>query len=147
MTFSAEVQSAIVCEGIRQEINNKYTLVGVFGHDINIAALPGMLGIALFTELKVNETGDFLSELQFNGPDGTSIFSAQIGVHIDRAGHITMPIGPFPAQIMSEGRHTFRIKFAGSRWVNLKTISIILNKALIPPSDPFPTAPVSKTAA
>lgn len=49
------VEAALLCEDIREEINRKHALLGVFGGDILVQSLPATIKLAVYVVLRVTE--------------------------------------------------------------------------------------------
>jgi hypothetical protein len=81
-----EIRSRILCEEVRQEKNNKYILLGVFGGDIFVDALPASVPFALYFDGKVasKEPGDFY--IRMSGPGkGSAIMAVKYTPSVDNA--------------------------------------------------------------
>jgi len=64
------ISISVLCEDIRSEINNKFSLMGVYGGDILInAAPPAQIDIALYLELENIPSGENSYYLRIEGPN------------------------------------------------------------------------------
>jgi hypothetical protein len=123
------LQAAVLCEDIRAEINNKYTLIGVFGLDINLATLPGALNLAIYMEHHTHQVGHFDGEMRLLDPEDSPLLSINFTMDIDRVGGMLMPIGPFPVRLKTAGIHRFQIRFSAD-WIAIKNFSVNLDESL-----------------
>lgn len=53
MSLSDRFPTVVICEDVREEINHKRILIGVFSGDILVSSLPGQLSLTLYIEHKL----------------------------------------------------------------------------------------------
>jgi hypothetical protein len=121
-----EVAGAIVCEDIRQEVTQKFILIGAFGGEINVVALPSVVVLALFLELKPEKAGQFEPEFQVINTDGNIALRARLKIEITDDSSFGMPIGPFPMQVNGPGAVQFQWRFDDGEWEIIRTLKINL---------------------
>jgi hypothetical protein len=129
-----KVVDAVLCEAARQEINGRFTLLGAFGGDLRIKELPGMVQMALFAEIDVQETGQHNADFRVRHEGGKTLLSANMSSSFDQIGHSSIAIGSFPLPVESEGVHRFQWKFEGGKWETIKALRIELDPNIPVPS-------------
>jgi len=121
-----DVQLCIMCEDVREEKHNKYSLIGVYSGDILISELPGDMSVAFFLEVLINEVGTQDLQLRLSGPgNGTATIKARI--ELTEKGALSVLKTP-RIQMIAEKAGTFRFDITsdGETWENLITKQISL---------------------
>lgn len=114
----------IICDDIRQEVGNKFTLVGVYDSEIRIQtsspetlSWPLPLNIALFcrVELEANDSGldEFELQITHDGIEIVKLKSAILVGHKDRPIPITTRMPGFPITGAGVLRFDMRFSFKG----------------------------------
>ena len=136
-----KIRSAIVCDDIRQEKNNKHILIGVYASSIRVAELPGALGLSYYAQVEAPEhnIGDeliFEVEGHVIDEDGKKkLFikgKSTVTLVDDVIATIATPV--FPIAIESECSLRLRIREVGERWMTALTTKVIYDPSLRPSS-------------
>lgn len=56
-TSDFEIQNVVLCEYVRAEVNNKYTLIGVMAGDVLVTKFPSNIAIALYIAILFKTIG------------------------------------------------------------------------------------------
>lgn len=97
-TFSVEPYNVIFCDDIRREFNGKELLIGVYSADLVLPAVPAVVAMALFIQLKIKgEPGTIRRRLRVNDPSG------------NRAGETVLEQTLSEVQITKDEERTFAI--------------------------------------
>lgn len=88
------VRAAILCEDIRQEVNNKLILIGVFTGDIVLSEFPGAIALRIYIEYISDKVGEFDFQVIYTlNEDEKAKVSGKITVHTPE-GSIGMTVPP-----------------------------------------------------
>lgn len=103
-----QVNAVVVCEDIRREITNKDILIGAYGSEIMIHALPAQIRVAFWMELLYKKSGKSELYLKIDAPNAgpafefrllmdipntqmpTPIFTPQIDILVEREGKLRL---------------------------------------------------------
>lgn len=111
MVEYARVRNAILCNDIRQEINQKYILIGVFTNAIIVSSLPIDLDLALYLEIEPLTVGEanILINLEI---DGEPAFDFHLKGNAKELSGTTVPKIPrFVVGLEKECEIAFKIQF------------------------------------
>ncbi len=116
-----KILSAIVCEDIRQEKNNKHFLIGVFGPDISVSAMPGSLVLCYFLQVMLDKERRIPHveiEVSQEFQDGTTKLLAKGSVDLESRGSAYMMIATpqFTIELEQPCEIRFRLREEGKRW-------------------------------
>jgi len=116
-------QTAILCEEVRPEAANKWSLLGVFPGGLMVPSLPANLRLGLYVEAKL--------ERDYKGPihlrilnNGTEV--AQIRGDLDsKVGFVALPIGSLVAGFTHEGTIEIEVGTDAVHWHHLLTRDLL----------------------
>lgn len=131
-----EIVKSLLCEDVREEINNKHTLIGVYIGDVLISRIPGNMSIALFVELDVKKEGKQSIQLRLSGPgDHEAVLNADL--NFIGVGSSTLKTPRIELLVDKEGIFRIDLSEDGETWINLIEKSVTLNPA--PSASPQPS--------
>lgn len=123
-----EIEQCIACEDVREELNKKHTLVGVYSGDtILLSKIPGNLALSCFIQISIREPGEHDLLFRISGPgDHEATLKARLG--FDQAsGQGVIATPRIDLTVDTEGTFQFDISADNKNWVNLVTRKIALN--------------------
>jgi hypothetical protein len=132
MAKRLEVESFVLCEEIRHEINNKMMLLGVYTGDIVVPHVPAMLRFAMYLSLKGVTKGSHNFECFLEGAGGKTGFEGTIealGTGEESAVILTPPL---PLKIDGVGPLSWKIRFDKSKWITVTTRNVQLGNVVSP---------------
>jgi hypothetical protein len=138
---------ALACDDVRQELNNKHILIGVYGPKIRVNALPGVIGMAYYFQFEASndEVGkEITMEVQviarLNDGSEKKAMSGKFGISFrsEKAALIATP--PFAIPMAQEGTVVFQLREQGKRWKTVLSHEVKIDTSLksaislLPPS-------------
>lgn len=120
-----KVNFAILCDDIRRETNNKYSLMGVLQGDVLIASFPSQIGLAIFSEME-GPAGRYQMELRLSGPGKQSAILDSLIDH-QSDGLIALATPRIDLLADKPGRFRVDVRIDGGKWVNLISKKFLLN--------------------
>jgi hypothetical protein len=127
-----EINYSILCEDIRQELNNKFILLGVFSGDIKVSNIPAMIPLMFFVEMVISSIGSHTLYLRLSGPGA---HSAEITAAIQnlQVGGTSTLVGP-KMEILFDQEGTFILEVSEDQktWHKLLSKKVELDPSLNP---------------
>ncbi|PAQ01547.1 hypothetical protein LRP31_18860 [Mesorhizobium mediterraneum] len=115
MTAIAKVTSVVFADDVRREVSGKDILIGVFGGDVMVPALPTPMQIALWVQMDVKGKSVAVEveiTMPNGAPDGVSVRFDLQGEMDGSASISTPPIGTI---VTSEGDIVVRFRMADGK--------------------------------
>lgn len=117
-----KVLAAVLCEFCRPELNNKYTLIGVFSGDIQVENFPAAFPVSAYVELSGVPVGHHRLSIEM-GVSGTEF---RFDADMEAAG----PLGAFPfpqamVNVAGPGPIFIRLKFDDGEWIEALSRNLI----------------------
>jgi hypothetical protein len=136
--MSLTVQSAFICDDVRQEINGKLLFIGVYNDEIQIPSFPASLRLTLVLVLTNDEAKTYDMELETT-LGGQQILGVEGQIESIKTGKAFAPLQLPPLQFDKEGE--FRVKFREKkkRWQDTLTVSIIQRSINAPTASERPS--------
>lgn len=133
-----KILSAIACEDIRQEKNNKHILIGVFGPDISVSEMPGTIVLRYFVQLLPDElrgTPHFKIEISQKYKNGTKKLIARGSAELQKRESAAMTVATpqIPIQLDQPCEIRFRLREDGKRWKTALVNSVKVDPTLSSP--------------
>jgi hypothetical protein len=116
--------SAVICEDIRQEASGKFSLAGVLGASIDIAALPATAVIGLYAEVRFHELGPVESQFRIVDSGDNELLKGTLKLNVPSLDSAPMVLGPFQLKIVRDGEVRVQWKTEGADWMNVKSVTI-----------------------
>ena len=116
--------SAVICEDIRQEASGKFSLAGVLGSVIDIAALPATAMIGLYAEVRFPELGPVESHFRIVDSSDNELFKGTLKLNVPSLDSAPMVLGPFQLKIVRDGEVKVQWKAADAEWMTVKSLMI-----------------------
>jgi hypothetical protein len=119
MTTSS-IGAVMLCDDIRQEINGKHILIGVYsGNQIIVPAMPFTIPISIWIEYFPESTGKTAFHLRISYSTGFQI-TLRVDAKIDELGDMGIATPPVVVQGAADGFLTVEYSDDGSGWTEIK---------------------------
>ena len=118
------IVSAVICEDIRQEASGKFSLAGVLGSVIDIAALPGNAAIGLYAEVRFPELGPVESQFRIVDSSDNELIKGTLKLNVPNLDAAPMVLGPFHLRIVRDGPIRLQWKADDADWMTVKSLMI-----------------------
>ena len=130
-----KVLSALICESIRPELGNKFSVLGVFVGDLHVTTLPATIMLSCFMEYVPAKTGaqQLLARFLHNGKVVANI-NGSLDVHIPGEA-VAIGLPTVPLVIDAPGMIGFEVSTDDKKWVLVTERKLIL--------DPVATSPIA----
>jgi len=110
-----QFNAVLVCEDVRKEQNNKEILIGVYGSDIHVSALPSNIFLSFWMEVTSTVKGPFQLVLRVQAPNPDEKFEIRMdGDAYEARSQFTFHTPPVPYPIDREGDLKLFAKAPGS---------------------------------
>jgi hypothetical protein len=105
---------AVLCEDVRDELNRKHTLLGVFAGDINVQHFPANLKLAAYLEFRNFPAGkhDFSGEVSYARKP---IMKLEGEMEVKSSGTAVLVLPSFILPLAEEGQLEVIVKGAGGK--------------------------------
>ena len=133
------IVSAIMCEDIRQETSGKFSLAGVLGSGLDIAALPGNAAIGLYAEVRFPELGPVESQFRIVDSSDNELVKGTLKLNVPNLDVAPLILGPFQLRIVRDGEVKVQWKAADADWMTVKSLMIRHNPRRAPAVRANPT--------
>jgi hypothetical protein len=121
-----KVESVIVCEDIRKEINNKEILIGVYSGNIVVASYPAMLKLAFWVELVPDSMDVHHLSLKIESPSGNPPIEVEFDLSVKEANTAaTIAFGNLPIAIERDGELKVSFKEGDGDWSVIKQKKVL----------------------
>jgi hypothetical protein len=138
MPLPPNVSALVLCEDVRVEINNKYTLVGVFAGDIIVPYFPAPgVKLAVYAVVDFDTRGKRNMEFQILVA-GTKIFSVQGEVDIHEPGAVGLATPQFNTTYVGESDLEVRLIIDDGKMEAISTRRVRKGAVLSPLTPPPP---------
>lgn len=128
-----KITSAVLCEDVRKENNNKHLIVGAYGGSILLSKMPGTIAIALYLEGVAADFSPARLSLRFSGP-GEGSATLHVQYTPSEIGEKLISFGTPQVHIGVTNAGTFKIEYSedDENW------SVLLERSVS--IDPRPSA-------
>jgi hypothetical protein len=124
-----EIETAVLCDDIRQERNGKYLLIGVYGGNIIVRSFPTDLQLALWVLARPKTLGRAQVRIRVIGPQQNTLVEGGLEFELkDPARATIMALPGLPLQIQSVGELRFEMASSSDKdeWLPVKTVTVEL---------------------
>src|SRR4051812_4498183 len=114
--------NVIVCEDVRQELNNQNTLIGVFAGDILVKEFPASMRIAVYAEYIIAKPAahDMRFRISYQGEARHEIMDIRMRVPESARDGIAFAFPPTNLMITEPGRLIVEVNYGGDQeWIEL----------------------------
>ena len=112
------IESALLCEQIRQEIQNKVSIVGVFSSNIVVGQFPSTFPITIYLEIDAEVAGEIELNVKLISP-GSNRVEVKIMGEIALPGRSYIPMPAMPLVCDEPGPVTVEVSDGGEVWHTL----------------------------
>jgi len=128
---SINISHAIACDDIRQEMNGKHILIGVYSGNLGLPFFPAPIAIGFWVLAKPSHKGDYDVQLRVEGPDRKEVTRGNMIIHIREVEDTALAIPPLPINLTMPGEITLQYREGDGSW---KTICTLDARQVTPPS-------------
>ncbi|MGB3583235.1 MAG: hypothetical protein WBA40_19295 [Roseiarcus sp.] len=135
------VSAVIICDDIRQEMNGKQILIGVYGNAIIVPSMPFSIPLSVWMEYNPTKTGPDAVYVKLSYTTGFSV-SVKADLQVNEIGPMGLGIPPIMVSGASDGTLTIELSGDGREWREIKRKDVRRGQvpALSGPAIPPPTA-------
>jgi len=120
------VQSALICEDIRFEINGKHILVGVYSSDIGVSQFPTRMSLCSWVQFYSKIAGDVQIGIRVITPKEIDVFNMTGTARFQQEETVaTILIPNFDFEIQQEGDFLIQLKENDNEWRNILSLPIL----------------------
>jgi len=109
---------AVLCEDVREEVNRKHSLMGVYSGNILVPQFPAHLRLALYADLNLPGRGEYALSLRANY-DGKEQFNLKAQIKSEKLGSSALVLPSFVLKVPDEGDFVLDYSFDGGEWQQL----------------------------
>jgi hypothetical protein len=127
----------VLCDEIRQEVNGKFILLGVYMPDMTLSQLPFVIpALTFFVVLESDRPGNYQARFSLESLEsGQKLFEGMGAVGFAKPGTGVLPIGVRNVMIQMAGTYVFTLNLEGQK----DPITHSFNIFLVPQQQPgFP---------
>jgi hypothetical protein len=118
-----KILSAIVCDDVRQEKNNKFILIGVYVDKILPSQFPGLIAPMLWLQFSPTRVGEFSGSVRVRYGKKVAA-EGLIKIAVKKLGVSSITLGNIPVQLHEPGLLEFQMQFEGG-WKTIKTVAVV----------------------
>jgi hypothetical protein len=118
------VEDVVFCEGFRNELGGKHTILGASAPEISTSQLPAVITAAVWISGRPSAIGPFSFEFRARDEKGHDLINGTLGGETYSLGLVAIPIGPFPLTIEKPGKVIFEWCFDKLNWTIIGTLKI-----------------------
>lgn len=120
-----KIESAFICDDVRQEGNGKFIFIGAYSQDILISSFPTALNLYIVISARFENANGQEIEIEARLSDQLAL-KGKLTANIAITGFGFLPILIPLVNIMAPGDLVIRLKADGSKWREVSKISIKL---------------------
>ncbi len=98
-----KIAAVVACDDIRQEINNKAILIGVYSGTLVVPGFPADILIAWWIQLHADREGKYELEVRVLKDGNSTLLRAIIGMEVHTPGWSTLALPRAPLQLQAPG--------------------------------------------
>ena len=133
-----EIKSAVACDDIRQEVNGKFLLIGVYGAEIAVPQLPVDFVLSYWILVIPKDLMEHVLELRLINEANVVLIGGKFQFKARDLKPGLMPFSGMVFQAQSEGVIRFQLRESGvdEAWETVHEIPIVVRSIRRPPSEP-----------
>jgi hypothetical protein len=105
-----KVVSAVLCDDIRIEKNDKFLLIGVYAGTVIVPGIPADLNVCWWIQIVPEEVGKIETDIQVIKDDGSILLRARAAFEVHQKEWSALPIPKTPLRLQSEGNFKLQMK-------------------------------------
>jgi hypothetical protein len=119
MSKDVIVSSVVICDDIRQEVNGKQILIGVYGSTILVPSMPFSVGLSIWIEYLAGKVGVETIHMKLSYTTGFSaLVRAEIQVH--ELGTMGLAMPTLLVSGAADGELIIELSREGAAWHEIK---------------------------
>lgn len=104
------IEAAVLCDEVRQEVNGKHILIGVYNGTIVVPDFPATLAVSWWMQLFPKEIGIFHLDIQILKDGKDTLVKAAIGYEVHAKDWASMVLPKIPMQVHGPGKLELQMK-------------------------------------
>jgi len=132
---SMNISHAIACDDIRQEMNGKHILIGVYSGKLGLPFFPIQIALAFWVLARPSAKGDYDVQLRVLDPDGKDVTRGNMIIHFQEVEEYSLVIPPMPILLAHPGQISLQYREGDGTWKSICGLQATLV--------PIPAAPAS----
>jgi hypothetical protein len=118
-----EIAATVICDDVRQEVNGKQIIIGVYGNRIVVSSMPFGIPISIWMEFDAKKLGKNSFQVKISYSTG---FETVIRVDLDiyEIGSIGIATPPILVSGAADGQLTVEVSNDGKKWKVIKRKAI-----------------------
>jgi len=124
------VLNCVICDEIRQEVTNKYMLIGVYVGDMVLPDFPSHAAISLWIQYRPDRLGEREISFRFNGPSQEEgklapFASMKVLASIDRLSDVAIPLQKMVFTADRPGEVSVEFSEDNENWTEVNRLKVI----------------------
>lgn len=116
---SHAIKYGIVCDDIRQELNGKFIIIGVYGTDIGLPVFPATIPLRFLIAIEGADAASFHFETKLVDTGEEILASVAGEVFFPKKGLALVPLPPVVITLKEPTELTFSGRVSDGEWVEL----------------------------
>ena len=130
---SINIVHAIACDDIRQEMNGKFILIGVYGGNMGLPFFPTQIPLAFWMSAEPSKEGDYHIQFRITAPGANPMtLQGQMTLHIEENTALVLP--PMPVAVGTPGDITLEYREGDRPWRQICRLQARLVPSPTPPA-------------
>jgi hypothetical protein len=113
---SINITHGVACDDIRQEVNGKYILIGVYSGNLGLPVFPAPIALGFWVLARPSHVGDYDVQLRVLGPDGKEVSRGQMNVRVHAVEDTALVIPPLPILLAKPGGISLQYREGDGSW-------------------------------
>lgn len=105
-----KVESAVLCDEIRIEKNDKFLLIGVYTGTVIVQNFPAHINVSWWIQIFPEDVGKIETEVQVVKDDGSVLVRGKAGIEVHRKEWAALAIPKTPLHLQSAGTFKLQMK-------------------------------------
>lgn len=121
-----KITAVVACDDIRQEINNKAILIGVYSGSIVVPSFPADIGVAWWIQLNADKMGKYEVEVRVLKDGNSTLLRGILALDVHTPGWSTIALPRAPLQLQGPGHLELEIKLKDDqKWMSISEIDVM----------------------
>jgi hypothetical protein len=125
-TASINISQAIACDDIRQEINGKHILIGVYSGNLGVPSFPNVIALGFWVLAKPSQIGDYDVQLRVQDTDGKEVTRGNMLIHVQKVEDTALVIPSMPIPLSKPGEITLQYREGNGSWRTICSLETTL---------------------
>ena len=119
----------VICDQVRQEVNGKLIIIGVYPYNIELSAFPHRIALSMWMQIAADWKDSRKLDIRIRDEDGVDRVRGEVSIEPPGDdGLYSMIFPPSPIQLIGPTTLLFQFREAGKKWKTLKTMPVQLRE-------------------